>query len=352
VFALIDDNFAIQYVGDAHLDHLCQAISKHYKVSEEIDGSRLAGMTLKWNYSQNHTKRSCFLSIPGYICNVSTKYKHPMPTKCQLSPHFGQATLLTHDEPYSPPLSTERVKRVQGIISALLDYPRAVNNKLLATLSTLSSQQATATKATNNAISQLLDYLATNPTNGTTYRTSNMILCAHADCSFYSESKGHSRASAHIFVFKNNPVPKHNCLVLSISQIMKFVMSSAAKAKLGALYTTTKKWSPLVKLSLKWVGLNHTLPSNQTIPLLLVSPTSPSSHKRPSPWTSTCGGSDANNPNISSVTTGIMAATIGQTTTPNTTHPSTTSPTDPYMQVQQAYYHLIIPAHSGHAAFY
>ena len=49
MFALIVGDFAIQYIGDAHLDHLCQALKKHYEVSEEIDGTRFAGMTLKWN---------------------------------------------------------------------------------------------------------------------------------------------------------------------------------------------------------------------------------------------------------------------------------------------------------------
>jgi hypothetical protein len=87
MFALFVNNFAIQYVGDAHLDHLCQALKKHYDVSEEINGTRFAGMTLKWNYSPIHAKRSCRLSMPGYILNVCTRYKHLMPTKRQLSPH-------------------------------------------------------------------------------------------------------------------------------------------------------------------------------------------------------------------------------------------------------------------------
>jgi hypothetical protein len=157
----------------------------------------------------------------------------------------------THVEPYSPPLSTEGVRRIQGIISALLHYARAVDNKLLSTLSTLSSQQATTTKATNNAINQLLEYLSIYPDNSTTYHASNMIFCAHANAGFHNESKGRSRASAHISVSKNDLFPMHNGPVLSISQIMKFVMSSAAKAKLGALYTTAKEMAPLRQTLIK-----------------------------------------------------------------------------------------------------
>ncbi len=154
-------------------------------------------------------------------------------------------------EPYSPPISTEGIKRIQGIIGALLYYACTVNNKLLATLSTLNFQQATANKVTNNAINQLLDYLATYPNNGTTYCASNMILCAHANYGIHNESKGRSRAGAHIFVSKNDPFHKNNGLVLSTSQIMKFVMSFADKTKLGALYTTTKDMVPLHQTLIK-----------------------------------------------------------------------------------------------------
>jgi hypothetical protein len=174
-----------------------------------------------------------------------------MPTKRQLSPHkhrknvYGQITQIAHNEPYSPPLSNEGVKRIQGITGALLYYARAVDNKLLATLSTLSSQQATATEATTEAVSQLLDYLATYPDDGTTYRSRDMILCAHADAGFHNKSKGRSRAGAHIFMSENDPFPRHNGPILSISQILKFVTSSAAEAKLEALYTAAKELVPL-----------------------------------------------------------------------------------------------------------
>jgi hypothetical protein len=264
-----------------------------------------------------------------------------MPTKHQLSPHkhhkivYGQTTQLTHNKPYSPPLSTEGIKGFQCIIGTLLYYASAVYNKLLATLGTLGSQQATTTKAMAIAINQLLDYLATYPNNGTTYCASNMILCAYTDASFHNESKGCRRACTHIFVSKNDLVSKYNGPVLSIFQIMKFVMSSAAEAELRALYTTANEMVPLQPTQIQ-IGLSHTLPSKLTTLLSLESPTSPLSCGKPSPLTSAYGGSNAANanPNNSSVTTGTMAATIGRITTPNTTHQSTTSPTDQQMQVQ------------------
>ena len=59
-------------------------------------------------------------------------------------------------------------------------------------LNTIGTQQATATEATNEAITQLLDYMATYPDDGIVYRSSNMILAAHANAGFHNESKGRS----------------------------------------------------------------------------------------------------------------------------------------------------------------
>jgi hypothetical protein len=127
-------------------------------------------------------------------------------------------------------------------------------------------------------------------------------------------------------------------------------MSSAAEAELSALYTTAKERPPSVKPSSKWVGCNHAHLSKQTTLLLLASPTSPLSCKKPIPWISTYGGSAVENLNNSSATTGIRAVTIGQTTTPSTTHQSTMKPTDPSMLVLQPNYLKLLPL-SGPAAF-
>ena len=50
---------------------------------------------------------------------------------------------------------------------------------------------------------------------------------------------------AHIFLSENEPFPKWNGPLLSIARIIKFVMSSASEAELGALYVTAKEMAPL-----------------------------------------------------------------------------------------------------------
>jgi hypothetical protein len=59
MFALLVDDFAIQYIGNTHLDHLRQALKQHYEVSEDLDGTRFAGITLKWHYSPTYSKCTC-----------------------------------------------------------------------------------------------------------------------------------------------------------------------------------------------------------------------------------------------------------------------------------------------------
>jgi len=52
---------------------------------------------------------------------------------------------------------------VQEVIGVLLYYARAVDSTLLTALGTLATQQANGTKATMEALSQILNYCAIHP---------------------------------------------------------------------------------------------------------------------------------------------------------------------------------------------
>jgi hypothetical protein len=99
--------------------------------------------------------------------------------------------------------------------------------------------------ATEQAVRLLLDYVATYPADGIVYRSSDMILCAHADAGFLNETNSRSCAGAHIFLLENDPFPGLNAgAVLSIAQIIKFVMASAAELELAALFVTAREMIP------------------------------------------------------------------------------------------------------------
>jgi hypothetical protein len=131
----------------------------------------------------------------------------------------------------------------------LLYYARAVDNKLLVALSAIAARQSYATVATEQAATEqavhlLLDYVATYPADGIVYRSSDMILCAHADAGFLNETNSRSRVGAHIFLLENDPFPRFNGAILSIAQIIKSVMASAAKSELAALFVTAQEMIP------------------------------------------------------------------------------------------------------------
>ena len=96
------------------------------------------------------------------------------------------------------------------MVGSLQYVARAVNNKLLVALSTIGTQYATATKNTNTAITQLLDYIATYPDDGILFRVSGMVLAAHADAVFLNETQARSRAGAHSFLTKDVATPPLN----------------------------------------------------------------------------------------------------------------------------------------------
>jgi hypothetical protein len=183
---------------------------------------------IEWNYAKKQADRTCRLSMKKYIHNLLVKFDHPKPLKPKLSPHkhceiqYGAKVQTAMEDDTSAPLNATGIKHVQGIVGALLYYARAVEKKLLVALNAIGTQQAAATEATAAAISQLLDYVATYPNDGTIYRSSDMILAAHSDAAFNNESKGRSCAGAHIFLSENEPEPKWNGPVLTVTQIITF----------------------------------------------------------------------------------------------------------------------------------
>jgi hypothetical protein len=80
-----------------------------------------------------------------------------------------------------------------------------------------------------------------------------MILAIHGDASYLSEAAALSQAQGHFFCFKDSKNLCNNGAVHNVSKILKAVMSSAAKAELGALYINACKAVPMCQL-LKEMG--------------------------------------------------------------------------------------------------
>ena len=81
-----------------------------------------------------------------------------------------------------------------------------------------------------------------------------MRLSTHSDAAYLNIYKACSRSGAHIFLSKEDTKPSYNGPILTISQIIKFIISSAAEAELAALFITAKDMVPLCQnlIEMKW----------------------------------------------------------------------------------------------------
>ena len=89
----------------------------------------------------------------------------------------------------------------------------------------------------------MLDYVAAYPKYGITYCARDMVLCGNSDATYINKTKYHSYAGAYIFLLEYNSVPQLNGPVLTVDQIIKNFISSAAEAELAGLFITDKSMS-------------------------------------------------------------------------------------------------------------
>ena len=71
-----------------------------------------------------------------------------------------------------------------------------------------------------------------------------MVLAVHSDVSYLSETKARRISGGHFFCSANEIYPANNGATLTVSQIIKVVMTSAAEVELGALYINAREAVP------------------------------------------------------------------------------------------------------------
>jgi hypothetical protein len=197
--------------------------------------------------------------MPCYIKNALNRFSHELLNKLQLQPY--PHTLPTHGakiqyakaDNVSPLATNAERKYICQVISILLYYGRAVDSTILVGLSSLAAAQSKPTAHRLSLVKWLLDYAVTNPGTILTYKKSNMVLAVHSYASYLSKPSAQSRVGGHFFCSSNVQDPLDNGAILNISKILKAVMSSAAKAELGALYINAWEAIPM-QLLLKEMG--------------------------------------------------------------------------------------------------
>ena len=108
----------------------------------------------------------------------------------------------------------------------------------------ITTQQAKPIEHTMCKVKQFLDYAASHPDTIVTYHVSDMILVGHSNASYLSKTKSRSRVGGHFFVSNKSANPPKNGAVLTVAQIIKTVISSAAEAELGVLFINYREEIP------------------------------------------------------------------------------------------------------------
>jgi hypothetical protein len=249
LYSLVVDDFGVKYVGKDNLQHLIDALTKHYEITVDLEGTRYCGITLEWDY----INRTVDLSMPGYVEDALHNFQHAKPARpCNapsswVPPSYGTtAPQLTKPIDHTELMTPEQTKTLQQVVGKFLYYARAVDPTMLHILSTLASAQTTGTQATIEIMTHFLNYAATNPDAKLRYTASDMILMIESDAAYLTEPKARSRAGGHHYL-GNGPKKKPilNGPIHNVSKILRGVMSSAAESEVGGLFHNAKEGTVL-----------------------------------------------------------------------------------------------------------
>jgi hypothetical protein len=139
-FTLVVDDFAVNYMGKQHADHLRNDLLKTYELTTDWKATVYSGVTLKWDYNN----RTCDISMPGYISNVLSKFQHDAPKHRQHTPsryvtpvYCAKTQYATKDE--TPPLTAQQCLTIQKVTGSVLYYARAVDPTVLMPLNDIAT---------------------------------------------------------------------------------------------------------------------------------------------------------------------------------------------------------------------
>ncbi len=240
-FTLVVDNFGVKYENKDDVDHLVASIKITYTLTKDWSGDLYCGIAL----ARDYINRMVDIAMPGYIKKKLQEYKHVQSNCTQMCPYlpapkqFGTEAQAPLPTDVSPCLDKNGIRNVQCIMGSILYYARTVDMTVLMALSTIASEQTVAMEQSFDRCTQLLDYLASNSNATVQYYASDMVMNIHLDASYLSDAKAQSRTCGHFFmgwIPKNGKPIRLNGAFHVDSLILCFVIASAAKAELGALF--------------------------------------------------------------------------------------------------------------------
>ena len=141
-------------------------------------------------------------------------------------------------------------------------YCNATDPTMARTLSSIAKKQSKATEQLKAECEHFLDYAHTHPDAKVRFLKSDMILALHSDGSYNSEPESKSRAAGHYYLTDKGNYNLSNGAVLTLSKIIKYIMSSAGETEAASAYLNCKAALPL-RIALEEMG--HPQPKTPVI---------------------------------------------------------------------------------------
>jgi hypothetical protein len=265
-FTLCVDDFGVQYFSKADAQHLISAIESTYECSIDWHGTQYCGLTLDWDYPNQHVD----ISMPGYVPKGLAKFKHKPPNKPEYAPSdstapiYGRKIQQPTETSTSPALSPAGKTEIQSISGTFQYYGRGVDPTSLVALNDIAGEQSAPTAATRAKCTKLMNYLATHPQAIIRYHASDMILYIESDAAYLVLPKARSRAAGIFFLGDKCPPgnrPKLNGVIDILCKTLKNVVSSAAEAETGGIFMNAQHAIQIITALLE---LKHLQPENGT----------------------------------------------------------------------------------------
>jgi hypothetical protein len=113
-------------------------------------------------------------------------------------------------------------------------------------LNYIAMEQTKATKKTQAATNQLLDYLVARPDATIRYYALDMILHIHSAASYLSVSNARSRLGGLLFCVDKPPQEDTlNGSIVNVASVIKNMVASAAESEVGACFQNAQSGAPL-----------------------------------------------------------------------------------------------------------
>ena len=172
------------------------------------------------------------------------------PKRAQYAPHqrtrpnYVETKQLATLLDTSLPIPEGRKRRIQKIIGTFLYYDPDMDCIMLPALNKLADQQSSPTKNAEAAITNFLDYAATNQYAIIQYKARYMILHISSDASYLSNTRACSCTGWHYYLIslptdlKKSPnlPPPANGPIHTEWRILKHAVASTAKEEVGGLF--------------------------------------------------------------------------------------------------------------------